>query len=140
VPPVIFEAGFSLQKRPFFANLATIVLFAVPGTLLTMLAIGLPLYAIGSAGAFRDASSGTDALDFRSPLDAYVFAACVSATDPVRCHVALHRCSVLPAPPLRDPNQRAHLMHRDAPRIAGRDAVDYGRDGRRGAAVRHRLW
>ena len=40
------------------------------------LAIGLPLYAIGSSGAFRDAATGADALDFRTPLDAFVFAGC----------------------------------------------------------------
>ena len=83
LPPVIFEAGFSLQKRPFFANIGTILLFAVFGTILTLVTIALPLYAIGRTGAFRDATTGADALDFRTPLDAYLFAGCVSATDPV---------------------------------------------------------
>ena len=83
LPPVIFEAGFSLQKRPFFRNIGTILWFAVLGTLLTLVAIGLPLYAIGKTGAFRDAATGADALDFRTPLDAFLFAGCVSATDPV---------------------------------------------------------
>ena len=45
LPPIIFEAGFSLIKRPFFRNLGTILLFAVPGTVLTMLVIGGSLYA-----------------------------------------------------------------------------------------------
>ena len=40
LPPVIFEAGFSLQKGPFFSNLGAILVFAVLGTLLTTLFIG----------------------------------------------------------------------------------------------------
>eukprot|EP00966_Prymnesium_polylepis_P201912 4677998-Prymnesium_polylepis.1 len=44
LPPVIFEAGFSLQKRPFFRNLGTILLLAVIGTLLTVVVVGQPLY------------------------------------------------------------------------------------------------
>ena len=43
---MIFEAGFSLQKRPFFRNIGTILLFAVIGTLCTLVAIGQPLYII----------------------------------------------------------------------------------------------
>ncbi|KAL1525421.1 hypothetical protein AB1Y20_020280 [Prymnesium parvum] len=83
LPPVIFEAGFSLHKRPFFRHLATILLFALLGTMLTLLAVGAPLYTMGRAGAFRDAQTGSDALDFRTPLDAYLFGALISATDPV---------------------------------------------------------
>jgi sodium/hydrogen exchanger 8 len=83
LPPVIFEAGFSLHKRPFFNNLGTILVFAVVGTLLTVVAVGQPLYEIGRAGWFRDAATGADVLDFRTPLDAYLFAGCISATDPV---------------------------------------------------------
>ena len=83
LPPIIFEAGFSLSKKPFFDNLGMILLLAVLGTLLTTLCIGLPLYAIGSMGIFRDESSGADALDFRTPLDAFTFAGGISATDPV---------------------------------------------------------
>ena len=81
LPPIIFEAGFSLIKRPFFRNLGTILLFAVPGTVLTMLVIGGSLYAAGAYGAFR--IDGADALDFRTPLDSFVFGALISATDPV---------------------------------------------------------
>ena len=51
LPPIIFEAGFSVVKPPFFANIITILFFAVVGTLLTVVAIGQPLYAIGAAGA-----------------------------------------------------------------------------------------
>ena len=74
LPPIIFEAGFEpLIKRPFFRNLGTILLFAVPGTVLTTLVIGGALYAAGAYGAFR--IDGADALDFRTPLDSFVFGA-----------------------------------------------------------------
>ena len=32
LPPIIFEAGLSLSRHHFFANFATIMLFAVVGT------------------------------------------------------------------------------------------------------------
>ena len=53
----------------------------MPGTVLTMLVIGGSLYAAGAYGAFR--IDGADALDFRTPLDSFVFGALISATDPV---------------------------------------------------------
>ena len=81
LPPIIFEAGFSLSRHHFFHNLATILIFAVVGTILTMLLIGSAALAAGAAGWFR---SGTaDALDFSSPKDAFLFGALISATDPV---------------------------------------------------------
>ena len=83
LPPVIFDAGFSLQKRPFLKQLGTILLFAVGGTLATTFAIGGVLYAAGAAGAFTEDGGAADALDFRTPLDAYLFGALISATDPV---------------------------------------------------------
>ena len=81
LPPIIFEAGFSLSRKFFFNNLATILLFAVVGTLLTTFIVGQACQIAGSAGLFRSASQ--DALDFRVPRDAYTFGALISATDPV---------------------------------------------------------
>ena len=81
LPPIIFEAGFSLLRRTFFHNLATILTFAVVGTLLTMLIVGTACQLAGSAGWF--AVGREDALDFRTPKDAFTFGALISATDPV---------------------------------------------------------
>ena len=81
LPPIIFEAGFSLSRKFFFNNLATILLFAVVGTLLTTFIVGQACQIAGSAGLFRSANQ--DALDFRVPRDAYTFGALISATDPV---------------------------------------------------------
>jgi len=81
LPPIIFEAGFSLSKRHFFLNLATILNFAVLGTLATTVVIGLAVQAAGSAGWFKVGPA--DALDFSNPRDAFTFGALISATDPV---------------------------------------------------------
>lgn len=81
LPPIIFEAGFSLSKRHFFLNLATILLFAVVGTLATTVLIGGAAQALGAAGWFR--AGPADALDFSNPKDAFTFGALISATDPV---------------------------------------------------------
>lgn len=53
----------------------------VPGTMLTTFVIGYATFSAGTAGWFRDGDS--DALDFRTPLDSFVFGALISATDPV---------------------------------------------------------
>ena len=82
LPPIIFEAGFSIEKRFFFNNLATILLFAVVGTLLTTFVVGQACQIAGKHRWFRMGSS-SDALDFHNPHDAYTFGAIVSATDPV---------------------------------------------------------
>jgi CPA1 family monovalent cation:H+ antiporter len=74
VPPLIFEAAFHLNLNELRRNLGTILIFAVPGVLLTVLVVGLIV------------SWGTG---LPLPL-ALVFGTLVSATDPVSV-VALFR-------------------------------------------------
>ena len=83
LPPIIFEAGYSISRGDFFSNLATILLFAVAGTLITTMLIGQTIYTVGGWNAFSSPSGAADALDFTSPLDSYLFGALISATDPV---------------------------------------------------------
>lgn len=44
LPPIIFNAGFSVKKKNFFRNFCTLVLFGVVGTFMTaaMVAAGAP--------------------------------------------------------------------------------------------------
>ena len=50
LPPIIFEAGFSMRKRGFFDNLVPILLYAVVGTLIATLAASAMLYACVTIG------------------------------------------------------------------------------------------
>ena len=54
LPPIIFEAGFVMRKRSFFANFGTILLYAVVGTLISILCTGgLILSCKGCGGLFH---------------------------------------------------------------------------------------
>ena len=83
LPPIIFEAGYSLSKGHFFGNLGTILLFAVVGTLCSTFVIGQSCYIAGKTGVFKSESGRHDVLDFGTPLDSFLFGALISATDPV---------------------------------------------------------
>ena len=40
LPPIVMEAGYFMPKEPFFANLGTILVYAIFGTLFNAFAIG----------------------------------------------------------------------------------------------------
>ena len=46
LPPIVFAAGVTLKKRSFFANIGTVLLFAVVGTAVSTLVFGLATYAL----------------------------------------------------------------------------------------------
>jgi sodium/hydrogen exchanger 8 len=75
LPPIIFEAGYSLRKKSFFANFWTISLFAVGGTLVSTFIVG---YAVYTAGLMDIVD-----IDKSSALEALMFGALISAVDPV---------------------------------------------------------
>ena len=65
LPPIIFESGFSMEKKPFFGNFWSICVFAFLGTLLSTVVIGAIIMAGTGMGMF---------LHF-SPVDALLFGA-----------------------------------------------------------------
>jgi len=73
LPPIIFEAGFSLNTDPFLDNIGAICTFAFGGTFVSTMTIGLLMWGFGAAGMCY-------ALSF---LEAVMFGAIISATDPV---------------------------------------------------------
>jgi sodium/hydrogen exchanger 8 len=75
LPPIIFEAGYSLKKKNFFSNFSTILLYAVAGTLVSTIVVGMGTYAL--------AYMGWIAMDGSSPLESLLFGALISAVDPV---------------------------------------------------------
>ncbi|KAJ8905939.1 hypothetical protein NDN08_002440 [Rhodosorus marinus] len=73
IPPIIFEAGYSLSKADFFRQSGSILVFAVVGTIITALFWGLGMYLLG-----------TLAVSYKFRLwEALTFGALVSAVDPV---------------------------------------------------------
>lgn len=93
LPPIIFEAGLSLQTYIFVDNLGAIVTYAVLGTFVSTMVV--------SAGLRAVASSGMVGLMASKQLDMYchLFGALISATDPVAI-LALLRNSRMRCDPL----------------------------------------
>ncbi|KAG7393422.1 hypothetical protein PHYPSEUDO_009626 [Phytophthora pseudosyringae] len=75
LPPIIFEAGYSLHRKRFFDNFNTILLYAVLGTVVSTFVIGYLTYYAGKLGWIG--------IDSSSPLEALLFGALISAVDPV---------------------------------------------------------
>ena len=75
LPPIIFEAGYTLRRKNFFRNLGTITLYAVGGTLVSTFVIGYLTYACAKAGIID--------VDATNPMEALMFGALISAVDPV---------------------------------------------------------
>ena len=75
LPPIIFEAGYKLNKKGFFSNFTTIILYAVFGTLVSTFVIGGLLYGFAELNAVP--------LENHTPIEALLFGALISAVDPV---------------------------------------------------------
>lgn len=76
LPPIIFEAGYSLKRKDFFDNIGAITLYAMVGTMISTFVVGgLSFYAARS-GLIRN-------VDQENPMEALLFGALISAVDPV---------------------------------------------------------
>lgn len=74
LPPIILNSGYELHQANFFSNIGSILTFAIPGTFISALVVGIILYIWTSLGA-----DGVR-LEF---VDALAVGATLSATDPV---------------------------------------------------------
>jgi sodium/hydrogen exchanger 8 len=73
LPAIIFDAGYSLHKAKFFSLIGSILAFAVLGTIVSSLTVGVIIYHAGLAG-------------FSAPLPpshALAFGSLISSVDPV---------------------------------------------------------
>lgn len=73
LPPIIFEAGYSLHKGNFFQNIGSILVFAIIGTLISALFVGGGVYLMGVAGIAYNLTLS----------ESFAFGSLVSAVDPV---------------------------------------------------------
>ena len=75
LPPIIFEAGFSMRTTAFFRNMTTILLYSVLGTVISTVVIGMGLFGLARLNIVP--------LDSTSPVEALSFGALLSALDTV---------------------------------------------------------
>ncbi|GMM38393.1 bifunctional K:H/Na:H antiporter [Saccharomycopsis crataegensis] len=74
LPPIILNSGFELNQANFFKNIGSILVFAIPGTFISAMVLGIIL--------FIWTSLGLEAINI-SFVDALSVGATLSATDPV---------------------------------------------------------
>ena len=75
LPPIILEAGYTLDRKSFFSNIGSILVYAVVGTILSTIVVGYGLY-----GA---ATNDVVPLNSNNALEALMFGSLISAVDPV---------------------------------------------------------
>ena len=78
LPPIIFEAGYSLDRKGFFDNIGAITLYAFGGTIISTFVVGYICYGAAILGLLP---YGT--IDTSSPMEALLFGSLISAVDPV---------------------------------------------------------
>lgn len=73
LPLILFESGYGLKKVSFFKNFPTILVFAVFGTIISAMVVGVGIYWMGLNGWVYQLSL----------LNSIVFGALLASTDPV---------------------------------------------------------
>lgn len=76
LPPIIFEAGYSLKKKDFFDNIGAITLYAMIGTIISTFIVGGLSFQAAQLGIITN-------IDKQNPMEALLFGALISAVDPV---------------------------------------------------------
>ena len=75
LPPIVLEAGYTLDRQSFFSNIGSIFVYAVIGTSVSTVIVGYGLYSA--------ACNGVIPLNSYNALEALMFGSLISATDPV---------------------------------------------------------
>lgn len=86
LPPIIFESGYNLHKGNFFANLGSILVFAIFGTVISAVTVGGGVYLLGRAGVAFELSL----------VESFAFGSMISAVDPVATLAIFHALNVDP--------------------------------------------
>ena len=73
LPPIIFEGGYNLQKKPFFKNFGSVLAYSFLGTFIAIFCSSVLFYAVGQ----------TDFSPEFTWREAFAFGSLISATDPV---------------------------------------------------------
>lgn len=73
LPPILFESALNMQKRPFFKNIGSIVLFAILGTMISVVIIATLMWVAGSIQIAK----------VYTFYECLIFGSLISATDPV---------------------------------------------------------
>ena len=73
LPPIIFEGGYNLQKKPFFKNFGSVLAYSFLGTFIAIFASSIMFYGVGQTPLSPE-------FTWR---EAFAFGSLISATDPV---------------------------------------------------------
>ena len=73
LPPIIFESGYNMNKKPFFKNFGTVLAYSFIGTFIAIFASSTMFYYVGQ----------TDLSPVFTWQEAFAFGSLISATDPV---------------------------------------------------------
>ena len=73
LPPIIFEAGFNMNKKPFFQNFGTVLAYSFLGTFIAIFTSSILFHVVGQTGLSPEFSW----------KESFAFGSLISATDPV---------------------------------------------------------
>lgn len=62
LPPIVFQAGFNMKKKSFFANFGAICLFAIAGTVLSTVVFSVLTLFLVAVGAVNEKKIGGESI------------------------------------------------------------------------------
>lgn len=73
LPPIIFESGYNMQKKPFFKNIGSVMAYSFLGTFIAIFSTSMMFYWVGQ-------TSFSPEFTWK---ESFAFGSLISATDPV---------------------------------------------------------